>query len=193
MFSSIPYENLLKTILLERTRAFSPLGRLGYPLEPLLRGLLAAYYIPLRSTAQVVRRLQDDPVLAMTCGFVPGHVPHRKAFSRFQKKLRKYQHMVDECLNQVTTELGSWLPGFGSVVVVDSTPVRSHSNGNKEPASDSEAGWVYKEGDEKKKFGGFDRVNTHTTLSILVMQAVALAKAKAGQMDEIRVCVRQVG
>jgi hypothetical protein len=42
-------------------------------------------------------------------------------------------------------------------------------------------------------FRGFDRVNTHTTLSILVMQAVALAKAKAGQLNEIRVCVRQVG
>lgn len=42
-------------------------------------------------------------------------------------------------------------------------------------------------------FRGFDRINIHCTLSILVMQALALAKARAGQMDEIRVCVRQVG
>ena len=42
-------------------------------------------------------------------------------------------------------------------------------------------------------FRSFDRINIHTTLSVLVMQAVALAKAKAGQVDDIRVCVRQVG
>ena len=148
MFAGIPYENLLKTILQDRTRAFSPLGRPGYPLEPMLRGLLAAYYIPLKSTAELARRLQDDPVLAMTCGFIPGHVPHRKAFSRFQKKLRQYQHMVDQCLNQMTTELQSHLPDFGRVVVVDCTPVRSFCNGDKEPHSDPEGNWIVKEGSD---------------------------------------------
>lgn len=38
-----------------------------------------------------------------------------------------------------------------------------------------------------------DRVNTHVTLSVLVMQAVALAKVKAGRVDKIRVCVRPTG
>jgi len=41
-------------------------------------------------------------------------------------------------------------------------------------------------------FRGFDMVNTDTTLSVLVMEAVALAKAKAGQVDQIRVCVRRI-
>lgn len=36
-------------------------------------------------------------------------------------------------------------------------------------------------------------MNTHASLSVLVLQAVALTKAKAGQLDELRVCVRQVG
>jgi len=152
MFASIPYENLLETILRDRTRAFSPLGRPGYPLEPMLRGLLASYYIPLRSTAQLARRLQDDPVLAVTCGFVPGDVPHRKAFSRFQKKLGKYQHLVDQCLNQMTTELKSHLPEFGKIVAIDCTPVRSYCNGDKEPHSDREGDWIVKEGSEKKKW-----------------------------------------
>ena len=46
---------------------------------------------------------------------------------------------------------------------------------------------------EDHYFRGFESINIHTTLSLVVMQAVALAKAKAGQMDELRVCVRKVG
>jgi len=42
-------------------------------------------------------------------------------------------------------------------------------------------------------FRGFNSINIHATLSVLVMQSIALSKARAGQMDELRVCVRQVG
>ena len=46
------------------------------------------------------------------------------------------------------------------------------------------------EGEGNKKLKS--AINIHTALSILVMQAVALARAKAGQMGELRVCVRKV-
>lgn len=46
---------------------------------------------------------------------------------------------------------------------------------------------------EEHCFRGFDRLNAHTTLSVLVMQALALAKAKDGRVEDIRECVRQVG
>ncbi len=42
-------------------------------------------------------------------------------------------------------------------------------------------------------FRGLESINTHATLSVLVMQSVALAKIKAGRIDEVRMCVRQVG
>ena len=42
-------------------------------------------------------------------------------------------------------------------------------------------------------FRKFDSINTQVTLSVLVMQAIALAKVKGGQIDKVRVCVRQVG
>ena len=38
----------------------------------------------------------------------------------------------------------------------------------------------------------FDRINTHTTLSVLTMQAMALAQAKAGRTERVRVRARQV-
>jgi IS5 family transposase len=151
IFASIHYEGLLDAILSKRIRAFSPLGRPGYLLEPLLRGMLASYYLGLKSTAHVVRRLQEDAILAVTCGFDPRNIPHRSTFSRFQKKLSKHQVLVDRCLNQMTSELRTLLPGFGEVAAVDSTPVRSHCNPNKQPLSDPEAGWIAKGGSGKNK------------------------------------------
>ena len=151
IFASIPYQKLLKTILSRSIRAFSPLGRLGYPLEALLRGTLASYYLSLESTASIVRRLQEDPILAVTCGFGPRDIPHRSTFSRFKKKLSRYQDLVDQCLNTMTSELRALLPRFGEVVAVDSTPVRSHCDPSKRPVSDPEAGWIVKGGSGKNK------------------------------------------
>ena len=45
VFNVVPYQELLKAILLGRTRAFSPLGRPGYPLEAMLKAYLASYFI----------------------------------------------------------------------------------------------------------------------------------------------------
>lgn len=153
IFASIQYQELLRAILQERTRAFSPLGRFGYPLEWLLKGVVASHYLGVKSTAAIVRRLQEDEVLALTCGFDPENIPHRTTFSRFIGKLRRYQHLLDACLNQAATELSQLLPGFGEIVAVDSTPVRTHSNPNKETKSDPQGGWIVKEGDgEHKKY-----------------------------------------
>lgn len=41
-------------------------------------------------------------------------------------------------------------------------------------------------------FRGFKKINLHCTLSVLVMQAMALAKMQSGQLDEIRVCTRRI-
>ncbi len=151
IFASIHYEGLLDAILSERIWAFSPLGRPGYSLESLLKGMLASHYLNFKSNAHLVRRLQEDPILAITCEFDPRDIPHRSTFSRFKKKLSSYQDLVDQCLNQMTSELRVLLPGFGEVVAVDSTPVRSHCNPNKRPLSDPEAGWIAKGGSGKNK------------------------------------------
>lgn len=151
MFGSIPYKHLLDTITSARIRAFSPLGRPGYALESLLKGMLASYYLNLESTAHIVRRLQEDTILAVTCGFDPRDIPHRSTFSRFKEKLSENQDLVDQCLDHMTSELKSLLPRFGEVVAVDSTPIRSHSNPDKRYISDPEAGWIAKGGPGKNK------------------------------------------
>ncbi|MGA9048272.1 MAG: transposase [Dehalococcoidia bacterium] len=121
-----------------------------YHPESLLRAILASYYLGLKSTAAIVRRLQEDPILAITCGFSPNDIPHRSTFSRFNKKLTKHQHTLNNYLDIMSTSLKSSLPDYGKVIAVDSTPVRSHSNPDKKPVSDAEADWIVKGGPVKK-------------------------------------------
>lgn len=192
MFVSIPYKHLLDTIMTERTRAFSPLGRPGYLLEPLLRGVLASYYLGLKSTAHIVRRLQEDTILAVICGFDPRDIPHRSTFSRFKKKLSRFQDLVDQCLNQMTSELKSLLPGFGEVVAVDSTPVRSHSNPSKKSISDTQAGWIAKGGSGKNKdwrFGYRLHMVVDANSELPISKKLTLAKVQ--DMQEILPLLRE--
>ena len=181
MFRSVPYRHLLGTITSAKTRAFSPLGRPGYALESLLKGVLASYYLNLASTAQIVRRLQEDALLAVICGFDPRDIPHRSTFSRFQKKLIRNQDLVDRCVDHTASGLKSRLPGFGEVVAVDSTPVRSHSNPDKRYISDPEAGWIAKGGSGKNKgwrFGYRLHIVGDVVSELPISKKVTLAKVQ---------------
>lgn len=148
IFDSIPYKDLVK-----RLKAYRWTGRPGYPIEAMLKAFIASYYLPIKSIAGLVRRLQEDPVLKEACGFdISKPIPHRSTFSRFFSRLTIHQDLVDRCLNIITTELHNLIPSFGENVVVDNTPVRSYSNPDKKIVSDPEAGWIVKEGSEKKEW-----------------------------------------
>jgi hypothetical protein len=153
IFNCVSYRELEEAILAKRTRAFNPLGRFGYPIPALLKAYLAGYILGVRSTNDLMRRLQEDPLLATVCGFDYRNPPCRRTFIRFWKKLVENKPLLDSCLNEITTKLGQSLPGFGTVTAMDATPVRSHSNpDNRKVVSDAKADWVYKEGNEKKKW-----------------------------------------
>lgn len=153
VFRSVPYRKLLQKIKNDKTRAFSPLGRPGYSLEVMLKAYLAGYRMGVKHTNDLIVRLQDNEDLRVICGFdADKPLPHRTTFNRFMNRLMKYQDTIDNCLNEITTKLHELLPGFGEEVAIDLTPVHSHSDPNRKAVSDPEAGWVYKEGKEKKKW-----------------------------------------
>lgn len=140
----------------KRKKAFSPLGRPNYSFETMLRAYLASYVGGVTSTNALIRGLQENPVLAMVCGFdTTKPLPHRTTFNRFFNKLIKYQLLVDECLNEITARLHDLIPDFGKIVAIDATPIRSHSHPNKNPISDPEAGFMYKGGAQGKYRWGF--------------------------------------
>lgn len=153
VFSSVPYQRLVQRIENDKARAFSPLGRPGYPLETMIKAYLAGYRMGIKNTNDLIVRLQDNEDLREACGFDANEsLPHRTTFNRFMNRLMKYQNMVENCFAEITSKLGELLPGFGEDVAIDLTPVHSHSDPNKKVVSDPQAGWVYKEGKEKKKW-----------------------------------------
>jgi transposase len=153
IFECISYKELEKAILAKRTRAFSPLGRFGYSISSLLKAYIAGYVIGVKNTNDLIRRLQEDPILSTVCGFDYKNPPCKRTFIRFLKKLLQHQDLIDNCLNEITDRLGSILPGFGKSVAIDATPVHSHSDpDNKRSLSDSKAGWVFREGNENKRW-----------------------------------------
>ena len=91
------------------------------------------------------------------CGFEEDSgLPHRTTFNRFFTRLSDHHDLVQDCLNQVTSQLQVMLPGFGDEVAIDSTDVQTHCNPNKRSKltdlpSDPEARWGVKHSARSKK------------------------------------------
>ena len=131
------------TSVLERLQEYRWTGRQGYPLRTMWRAYLASFVLNLPHTNALIRRLHEDPELRRICGFGDS-LPHRSTFNRFISRLGYHRDLVGQCMAPMTTALKARLPGFGDIVAVDSTTVRTHSNPERQELSDTEAGWTAK-------------------------------------------------
>ena len=138
IFDTVDAVPLMERLMDYRRRV----GRRGYPLRALWRAYLATFILNLSSTNALIRRLQDDTPLRVACGFKRLPLPHRTTFNRFISRLADHQDLVDLALTGLTNQLQLELPGFGEEVAVDSTNVRTHSNPDRSPLSDTEASWT---------------------------------------------------
>ena len=129
--------------LIERLMAYRPTGRKGYPLAALWRAYVASFVLDMPHTNALIRRLQDDAELRLLCGF-GDNLPHRTTFGRFIRRLADHRDLVEACMAELTDQLADALPGFGDVVAIDSTAVRTHSNPNRKAVSDPDASWTAK-------------------------------------------------
>lgn len=142
IFSQIPSAGLLKLLAKHRWT-----GRRGFDLAAMWHAFLASYYLNLTSTAALVRALADNPYLSTTCGFNPTKpLPHRTTFSRFFGRLTGYADVIHELFVTLTDVLGHRIPGFGEIVSVDSTPVKTYSNPQRREIRDPEASWAVRGG-----------------------------------------------
>jgi hypothetical protein len=101
----------------------------------------------------LARYLQDHSEIASVCGFQGSQpTPSRSTLGRFISSLTKYPDLLDECFTIMAEGFKDVLPGFGEIVAIDDTPVPSYSNPDNEPISDRQAGWIVREGSERKKW-----------------------------------------
>ena len=137
--------------LLERLKAYRPVGRKGYCVKALWRAYASSFFLGLPSTNALIRRLQDDSQLRAFCGF--RGLPHRTTFNRFINRLALHQDLLDEVFAQTTNEIKKLLPDLGEEVAVDSTAIKSYSNPNRRSLRDHEATWAPKHSARAKKNG----------------------------------------
>jgi hypothetical protein len=148
IFDSVPFQKLVK-----RLRAYRWTGRPGYNPETMLKAMLVGYYKAIGTLAELARYLEDHTEIASVCGFRNDEpTPSRSTFSRFISRLARHQDLLDECLNIMAGGFKDLLPEFGKVVAIDCTSVPSYSNPDNEPVSDLEAGWIVREGSERKRW-----------------------------------------
>jgi len=123
----------------------------GYLAESMWKAYLLSFILNMHCTNDLIRRLEENPSFIDICGFnMDKPLPSRWAFDRFVTTLSEYPHAIERVLDKAVTQLQQQLPEFGMTVAVDSTPVRSHSNPNRKMRSDSEAGFIVKEGIARK-------------------------------------------
>ncbi|MDE2938875.1 MAG: transposase [Chloroflexota bacterium] len=130
--------------ILQQLQEYRWTGRPGYPLSALWRAYVASFVLNLPHTNALIRLLEDNVQLRNFCGF-GDQLPHRTTFNRFISRLSHHSDLVESCLTRLTCRLKQIIPNLGHEVAIDSTAVRSHSNGNrKHGASDPEATWGVK-------------------------------------------------
>lgn len=150
LFNTIPEEELLKALKTYYA------GRNGYTYRVIWRTYIAMTILNLPSFAALIRALQNNPYIALTCGIIsPFGIPSKFAYSRFMHKLqiKHNEVLVKNIMRHLTRKCYKTLPNFGKSVAIDSTDLKAWSNGTKERKTDPDAGWAVKDGTNgKQKF-----------------------------------------
>jgi len=119
----------------------------GFLMEPLWKAYLLSFILNMDCTNDLLRKLEENPSFADVCGFnMDRPLPSRWTFDRLITTLSNHSEIIERLLDKAVCQLQQRLSGFGVTVAVDSTPVKSHSNPGKKARSDSEAGFIVKEG-----------------------------------------------
>jgi IS5 family transposase len=151
----------------------------GFLIEPLLKAYLLSFILNMDCTNDLIRKLEENPNFAYICGFdLDRPLPSRWTFDRLVTRLASNPEMIERLIDEAVHRLQEKLPRFGITVAVDSTPVRSHSNPSKKVQSDSEAGFIVKEGIPSKiwKWGYKLHLLVDTTWELPIVCEVTLAR-----------------
>lgn len=123
-------------------------GRRTYRLVSHWRAYLLSFLLNVHSTADLWRRLGENPAFRLMCGYGSGTLPNARTLNRFIKRLTAHPDLVAECLDPFVDDLHDRWPDLGNIVAVDSTTVRTHSNPRSK--SDLEASWAVKNSAQSK-------------------------------------------
>ena len=114
------------------------------------RAYPASYALGISSLFDLIRRLNNDPLLRSTCGFT-NYLPSYPTFWRVFDQVAGMPERIDECCQVLLEQLRELLPDLGQEVAVDSTTIKAYANGNRTNSvrnpgapADPDASWTKK-------------------------------------------------
>ena len=141
------FESLPDTEFLERVQGPPRRGPKGWPVKVLFRCVLTRYILNLRSTAELLRQLRDNPYIAQACGLEWPTLPHEATLSRFHDRIARDRYALAK-LKDVSRALVrvcyDTIPGFGKRVALDGTVLKGWANGVKGKRTDPDGDWAVK-------------------------------------------------
>jgi transposase len=136
VLEALPAERLISVLERERWT-----GRRGYPVRGMWSAVVAGVLYQCDSLAEVSRLLRRDKDVRTVCGFSKDWLPGQDALGRFLKKLVRHEDLLEECFAGLVKRLREVLPGFGAKLAIDSTDIKSYSDGHRKHPSDGDACW----------------------------------------------------
>ena len=125
-------------------------GRRPAPRWPIIWAYPASYFLGSSNLSDLIRRLNNDPLLRSICGFI-NCIPSYATFWRVFDQLAGLPEHIDECYHILLEQLQELLPGLGQEVAVDSTTIPAYANPNRKNSSrnpggpaDPDASWTNK-------------------------------------------------
>ena len=104
-------------------------------------------------TVELVECLHGSQEFREVCGF-GDDVLSESTFSRFLRRLERYQALASDCLNRLTDALREHIPDLGESVAIHSTSIEAFANPNRKIAIDKDAKWGVRHSSRSKDSDG---------------------------------------
>ena len=196
MLDALPDEPLMQ--LLEAGRGD---GRHDYPVRPMWNSLIAGFVFQHPSIAALRRELLRNGQLRDRCGFDPFDgaqaVPSEYAYTRFQRRLRRYQPQMEELFHSALDELRIELPDLGQVQALDGKELHSLAKGQStyplpkdtsqkdtDGRRDRDANWGVKGSGERKHYWFGYLLHLVVDATYEVPLAFAVTKASTAEQPQ---------
>ena len=196
VLDALPDEALMQ--LLEAGRGHD---RNDYPVRPMWNSLIAGFVFQHPSIAALRRELLRNGQLRDRCGFDPfagaQAVPSEYAYTRFQRRLRRYQPQMEELFHSALDELRIELPDLGQAQALDGKELHSLAKGQSnyplpkdtsqkdtDGRRDRDADWGVKGSGERKHYWFGYLLHLVVDATYEVPLAFAVTKASTAEQPQ---------
>lgn len=160
---------VLKTIDAERLirvlQGEDDVGPAGFHARVKWAALIAGVVYQIPTIAELRRNLLSNPHMRFVCGMMSAaDVPSESTLSRFLALLMKHEDLLDLLIDDLVKRFAALAPGFGEVVVGDSTDIHAYARYKKSGSADPDATWGAKSSKEASSKRG-KKVNAPVEVS----------------------------